>query len=247
MVNYQKGNCTQNLFFLCKKEIGQNNVPGSEYIKSTKRTAPPVLTHELSRTTYKSLSNRPVSFPAISVKMSTRGDKSLIIATSVPPSSSLFFKSESNTGTIVGASIAGLAVLISVVFLTICLLKRRKFQCMQSNQQQAKGDKVFHNTTYDDVAVENQKPDINYANSILEKVDQGSINKIDDIYVEKEEEYDHLHTSRQKHATMQADYDIYGTASYLKEGSYSSLRQNKNTEPDLEYGYSVNNMPYSKH
>lgn len=108
---------------------------------------------------------------------------------------------------------------------------------------------MFHNTTYDTLAVENQKPHINYANTTLENDDQGSIYKIDDIRVEKEEENYHLHTSRQKHVTMQADDDNYETASYLKDGCYSTLSQNKNTstESDLEYRYSVNNMPYSKH
>lgn len=65
--------------------------------------------------------------------------------------------------------------------------------------------------------------------------------------MEKEEECDHLNTSRQKHVTTQVDDDRYGTTSYLEEGSYSTLSQNKNTESDLEYGYNVNNMPYLKH
>lgn len=46
---------------------------------------------------------------------------------------------------------------------------------MQTNQLQAKRAQVFHNTTYDDLVVENQKLDINYANNTLEKDDQGSI------------------------------------------------------------------------
>lgn len=45
---------------------------------------------------------------------------------------------------------------------------------------------------------------------------------------------------------MQADDDKYGTASYLEEDFCSTLRQNKNDEPDLDNGYSVNSMPYSK-
>lgn len=118
---------------------------------------------------------------------------------------------------------------------------------MQSNQQQAKRAKVFHNTTYDDLVVTNNRPEVNYANTILENDDRGNICKIEDIYVEKEEEYDDLNKSRQKHVTTQVDDDRYGTASYLEEGSYSTLSQNKNTESDLEYGYNVNNMPYLKH
>lgn len=241
-VNYKKRNCTQKLFFLCKK-----SVPNSEYIRSTKSTAPTAPTRESLRTTYKFISNRPDYFPATSFITSTNDDTNLIIGTSVAPSPSRFFRSEGNTGTIVGVSIAGVAVLIFVVFLTICLLKRNKLQCMQSNQQQAKRGKVFHNTTYDDLVVTNNRPEVNYANTILENDDRGNICKIEDIYVEKDEEYDHLNKSRQKHVTTQVDDDRYGTASYLEEGSYSTLSQNKNTESDLEYGYNVNNMPYLKH
>lgn len=241
-VNYKKRNCTQKLFFLCKK-----SVPNSEYIRSTKSTAPTAPTRESLRTTYKFISSRPDYFPATSFITSTNDDTNLIIGTSVAPSPSRFFRSEGNTGTIVGVSIAGVAVLIFVVFLTICLLKRNKLQCMQSNQQQAKRAKVFHNTTYDDLVVTNNRPEVNYANTILENDDRGNICKIEDIYVEKEEKYDHLNKSRQKHVTTQVDDDRYGTASYLEEGSYSTLSQNKNTESDLEYGYNVNNMPYVKH
>lgn len=39
---------------------------------------------------------------------------------------------------------------VFVVFLIICFFKRRRFQRIQSNQQQAKSDKLFNNTTYDD-------------------------------------------------------------------------------------------------
>lgn len=74
---------------------------------------------------------------------------------------------------------------------------------MQSKQQQAKRAKVFHNTTYDDLVVTIHKPEVNYANRILKNDDRGSICKIEDIYVEKEEEYDHIYTSRQKHVTTQ--------------------------------------------
>lgn len=109
---------------------------------------------------------------------------------------------------------------------------------------------MLHITTYDDLAVENLKLDINYASTTLENDDQESMYEVDDIFVEKREWFDHLHTSlhtsRPKHAT---DDDGYETASYLKDGSYSTLRQNKNTstKPNLEYRYILNNMPFSKH
>lgn len=66
------------------------------------------------------------------------------------------------------------------------------------SKQKAKGEKVFNNTTYDDLVVTNLKRDLNYANTTLENDNQSSIFKIDDIYVEKEDEYDHLNTSRKK-------------------------------------------------
>lgn len=43
----------------------------------------------------------------------------------------------------------------------------------------------------------------------------------DGIYVEKqEEEYDHLHSSRQKHITKDTKDNEYGTASYLEDNSF---------------------------
>lgn len=93
---------------------------------------------------------------------------------------------------------------------------------------------MFNNTTYDDLVVRNQKPDVIYANTTLENANQGNICKIDDIYVEKEKEYDYLQTSRQKHVAKQVDDNRYGSASYFDEDSYSTLRQNKNIEPCFE-------------
>lgn len=80
------------------------------------------------------------------------------------------------------------------------------------------------------------KHDVNHANTTFENDKQGCNVQIDGIYVEKEEEYVHLHTSRQKKATTQTDEDRYGTASYLEGGSYFTLRQKKNDEPDLDNG-----------
>lgn len=114
-VNYKKRNCMQKLFFLCKK-----SVPNSEYIRSTKSTAPTAPTRESLRTTYKFISNRPDYFPATSFITSTNDDTNLIIGTSVAPSPSRFFRSEGNTGTIVGVSIAGVAVLIFVFSQYVC-------------------------------------------------------------------------------------------------------------------------------
>lgn len=45
---------------------------------------------------------------------------------------------------------------------------------------------------------------------------------------------------------MQADDDRYGSASYFGDDSYSTLRQNRNVDHDLDNEYSVNSMPYSE-
>lgn len=223
--NYKERNCTENEYFLCKGDIGSNHYlssPGN--IKSTETSRP--------KTTF-SVTSLTTMF--IATPNST-------IATSI----SLSPKSEGLTAAIIGTSIAGV-VLLSVIFLIIRLLqRRRRFQCRQSNQQQAKKAKVFHNTTYDDLVVTNQMQDITYANVTLENDKQRNSCNTDDIYVEKEEEYDHLHKSRQKKATMQADNDRYGTASYFEDGSYSTLGHDRNVNHDLDNEYSLNSMPYSE-
>lgn len=233
--NYKERNCTENEYFLCKGEIGSNHYlssPGN--IKSTTNTVPLQLTTETSRPT--------TTFSVTSLTTMFIATPNSTIATSISSSP----KSEGLTAAIIGTSIAGV-VLLSVIFLIICLLqRRRRFQCRQSNQQQAKKAKVFHNTTYDDLVVTNQMQDITYANVTLENDKQRNSCNTDDIYVEKEEEYDYLHKSRQKKATMQADDDRYGNASYFEDGSYSTLGHDRNVNHALDNEYSLNSMPYSE-
>eukprot|EP00105_Crassostrea_gigas_P006211 XP_011420066.1 PREDICTED: uncharacterized protein LOC105322863 [Crassostrea gigas] len=218
------------------KFIASTNSPSSKSKASTSNKG------LFTWTANTSLSKKSFTFSVTTLKTSFSNTTSRIITTSLAASSK-----EENKATIVGSSIAGVVVLISVVFIAICLFKRRNLLCIQSKQQQAKSGKVFNNTTYDDLVVTNQKPDVNYANTTLEYANQGSICKIDDndIYVEKEDEYDHLHTSRQKHVAKQVDDDRYGSASYFDEDSYSTLRQNKNIEPCFDNEYSGNITPYS--
>lgn len=104
---------------------------------------------------------------------------------------------------------------------------------------------MFDNTTYGGI-VETNQTDVSYANTTAGIDKTGDICHMDDIYVDKEEEYDHLHTSRPKMLTIQTEDDRYGSASYLEDDSYSTLRQNKNVESDLDNGYSVNSMPFSE-
>lgn len=274
-INYKKRNCTENENFLCKREIGSNHyVSNAGNLKRTTNTVPLPLTTDSSRptTTFAatslttSINGAPHPTIATSISTSTEIERyvtAIVYASTFSVTSfktsinyvtnvafvtyiSPFPKSEEYTAAIVGTSIAGVIAMIFVVFLIICLLKRRRFQCMQSKQHQSKSSNVFKNTTNENLVESNQKQNVNYANTIFENDIQGNNLQIDGIYVEKEEEYDHLHTSRQKKATIQTDDDIYGTASYLEEDSYFTLRQNKNDEPDLDNGYSVNNMLYSK-
>lgn len=116
----------------------------------------------------------------------------------------------------------------------------RKLQCLQSEQQPAKRPNMFNNSTYNDLTVTNQKHNGTDTNITPEYDNQEGIGKIDDIYVEKEdEEYDHLHSSRQKHLTTETKGNEYGTACYLEDNSYSTLGQGRNPEPELDNGYST--------
>lgn len=214
-VNYKERSCTEHHFFLCKKEFDQKYISSTKYVKSTTYTSQPPFTSEtalfnkswptrgnatskfiastnspsskskastsnkglFTYTANTSPSKKSFTFSVTSLKTSFNNATSRIITTSLAASSK-----EGNKATIVGSSI----VLISVVFITICLFKRRNLLCIQSKQQQAKSGEVFNNTTYDDLVVRNQKPDVIYANTTLENANQGNICKIDDIYVEKE-------------------------------------------------------------
>uniref|UniRef100_A0A8W8NCV7 Uncharacterized protein n=1 Tax=Magallana gigas TaxID=29159 RepID=A0A8W8NCV7_MAGGI len=138
-----------------------------------------------------------------------------------------------NKTTVVVASLAGVSAVISAVLLIVCMLKKRK-------QQQAKHPKVFDNSTYNDLTVTNERHDGTDTNTTPTYENQDSMGKIDDIYVGKEEEeYDHLHTSRQKQLTKETKNNEYGTACYVEDNSYSMLRQGRNPEPDLDNEYST--------
>lgn len=241
-INLKQRNCTENIFYLCKNDIGQRNPTNTEYVKITKSTTLPLFTSQTSWTTKMYSSNRSVSFS----KTSSIGVTRPIFAAPTSPSLSIISNAEGNTATVIGASVAGVVALIFVVLLTICFFKSRKSQCMQSNQQQANRAKVFHNTMYDDLVVTNEKQDVNFPNAAMEKDDKISARQVDDIYVEKEVEYDHLHTCRQKKMTIQTDDDRYGSASCFEDDSYSTLRQNKNVDPNLDNEYSVNSITYSE-
>lgn len=111
---------------------------------------------------------------------------------------------------------------------------------LQSKHQRAKRPKVFDNSTYNDLTVTNEGHDGTDTNTTPTYENQDSMGKIDDIYVGKEEEeYDHLHTSRQKHLTKETKNNEYGTACYLEDNSYSTLRQGRNPEPDIDNEYST--------
>lgn len=111
-------------FLSCKQEIGQNNFSSMEYIKSTKTTPKPQITSEKSwtrRTTF--------SYKSVFTKDNTTSHS---IATTY---AHFFLKSRRNKATIAGASIAGILALTFFVLLVVCLLKRRRFQRLQAEQQ----------------------------------------------------------------------------------------------------------------
>lgn len=161
-----------------------------EYIKNTKSSATQPLTRGTSVTTrvpssYRSF--RPVPLSVTSLNMSTIDYTGRIISTTTFPPPSHSSKLGENTETLLGASIAGAValILLSVVFLIICLLKRRKLQSKKSKRHKAKSDKVFDNTAYGDLVETNQKENVSYANTTAENDKPGSISKMDDICVEK--------------------------------------------------------------
>lgn len=112
-INYKKGNCTENRIFLCKREVSLSN----KYGNSTKKR----MTHPLSSET--SWKTKTTSFYKTS---SSRGitTRHFNITTNTPSSNSI-----GNVATIAGACISGIITLTFVVFLILCFLKRRKFQC----------------------------------------------------------------------------------------------------------------------
>lgn len=68
--------------------------------------------------------------------------------------------------TIAGASIAGILALTFVVFLILCLLQRRNFQCLQV-EQQANRHHRSNDTTYDDLVVTSQRQDESHVYTTL--------------------------------------------------------------------------------
>lgn len=151
--NYNKRNCTEHHFFLCKEEKGLKNFSSMEYIKSTKNTvAPPLIPEKLS-TTKKPPSYTLVSSPVTVLKTSIIEYTGHIIVTSTSrPTPS---KSEVNTTAVASAIITGVVVLILAALFITYMLNRRILQCVQTKQQ-AKGDAAFHNKSYDDLAITNQ-------------------------------------------------------------------------------------------
>lgn len=155
IINYKRTNCSENHFFLCKQEIGRMNIPSREDISNTKNTAHPPLTHETSWT-----SEKTFSYKIASTRDNTT---SYFIATT----KARFFKSVGNKATIAGASIAGIIALIFVVFLVVFLFRRRRFQCLQENQQHANRVHVSNNTTYDGLVFTSERQDDNHTYNTL--------------------------------------------------------------------------------
>eukprot|EP00105_Crassostrea_gigas_P023406 XP_011443223.2 PREDICTED: uncharacterized protein LOC105339400 [Crassostrea gigas] len=232
IIGYRERNCTESLPFICKHHT---DIYSTEKIESSKSTTPTIPSLDYSPTIEQTSTSKPVHVHVTSMKTSSSISRSSHIDST--PSTKLEGTSPT---TIAGACIAGIVAAISVVILVFCFIKRRKLHCLQSEQQQAKRPNMFDNSTYNDLTVTNQRHNGTHTNTSSEYDNQESIGKIDDIYVEKEEEeYDHLHTSRQKHLNKDTKNNEYGTACYLEDNSYSTLGQSRNPEPDLDNGYST--------
>lgn len=244
-ISYEERSCTERHSLLCKQDIAQTDVYSTDQIKSTTKSVRPQLSLDIlsstndQNTSPRSKRSTSTITPVISLTSwkPTKSDLAISHTTDTPSS-----ELDENKTTVIGASIAGIVVVTSVVFLILCFIKRRNLQCLQSNQQ-GKRPNVFDNSTYDDNIVKNQGHDhiVNNTTPAYNN-NQGRMDEEDGIYVEKqEEEYDHLHSSRQKHITKDTKDNEYGTASYLEDDSYSTLRQgrNSNPEPDLDNKYST--------
>lgn len=77
------------------------------------------------------------------------------ISHSIAATNAHSLKSRRKKATIAGASIAGILALTIAVLLVVCLLKRRRFQRLQA-EQQTNPQHVTNNTTYDDLVVTSQ-------------------------------------------------------------------------------------------
>lgn len=142
-VIYNKRNCTEKYFFLCKQESSpRQHDPSIE--NNTENTAQPPLTRERLWTTKPLLSSESPSI--------RRSTTSHIIITTNAPS----YTSGGEKATIAGAIIAGILALLFIVLLVLYLLKKGRFQCFQKKQQQTNQHPVTNNTTYEDLVVTSQ-------------------------------------------------------------------------------------------
>lgn len=141
--NYNEQNCTEHHFFFCQRETGQKNFSSTGYIKSTKITLQPSVASETSWT-----SKTTFLYKSFFTKENT-------IRHSIAATNAHSLKSRINKATIAGASIAGILALSIAVLLVVCLLKRRRFQRLQA-EQQTNQQHVTNNTTYDDLVVTSQ-------------------------------------------------------------------------------------------
>ena len=105
---------------------------------------------------------------------------------------------------------------------------------------------MVDNNTYDTSftpgpKTDRKQEDVVYTNCIYDVLDSTAASfEMDDMYIKKEdEEYDHLHTSRQKQSTFDVEENRYGTATHLEDPqTYSTAGQTKEVDSYLENEYS---------
>lgn len=132
-------------------------------------------------------------------------------------------------------------------FYMICFFKRKnRLQNTSSTEQTPKGLQMVDNNTYDTSftpgpKTDRKQEDVVYTNCIYDVLDSTAASfEMDDMYIKKEdEEYDHLHTSRQKQSTFDVEENRYGTATHLEDPqTYSTAGQTKAVDSYLENEYS---------
>lgn len=164
-VNYKKRNFTERHFSFCKREIGQIYFPNIQYINTTDDIVKLTLTQWRGTTwTAKTISSYE-SLP-------TRGNTVNYFNFTINAPS---LTSKVNETTIAGVSIAGILSLPFVVFL-VCLLKRRRFHCLQAEQQEAVRHHGSNKTTYDDLVVTSQIHDYNHTYDTLRQASKQVMN-----------------------------------------------------------------------
>ncbi|XP_078334752.1 uncharacterized protein LOC111137826 [Crassostrea virginica] len=156
-----------------------------------------------------------------------------------------------STGTVITVIVG--ALLIPSILATLFFVwryrknleRKNRLQNTSSTEQTPQGLQMVNNT-YDTSftpgpKTDRKQEDVVYTNCIYDVLDSTAASfEMDDMYIKKEdEEYDHLHTSRQKQSAFDVEENRYGTAIHLEDPqTYSTAGQTKEVDSYLENEYS---------